>query len=110
MESIFESLENLNVSESCYNEIMEIVENLLDMIDKSNRSSEDKRNLKSKVKNAHDKEEVQAMYREKLHPAKHTLKRYFSKRRLQDDALEQGDKKELVKKFWVIHTEIDRYI
>ena len=34
MQSIFESLENLNVSESCYNEIMDIVEEVINELNK----------------------------------------------------------------------------
>ena len=34
MESIFESLENLNVSEECFNDIMSIVEDIMHQIEK----------------------------------------------------------------------------
>lgn len=89
--NIFESLENLNVSEECFDEIMGIVENIVSAINKSNYSPEKKAELKRKAFLNAGKESTQAQEREGLHPTKHTLKRYFSKRALQDSALKQGD-------------------
>ena len=88
---IFESLENLNVSEACFNEIMGLVENIMGAIAKSNYSPEKKEDLKRKAFLNAGREAAQAQEREGLHPTKHILKRHLSKRALQDSALKQGD-------------------
>ena len=74
-----------------------IVENIIGAINRSNSSPEKKKELIDKALKAHRKEEIEAINREDIHPTKYTLKRYFSKRRLQDDALKQGDKTRLKK-------------
>lgn len=53
---IFESLENLNVSEECFNDIMGIVEDLLSTINKSNKSAKEKETLKKKAEDNQEKE------------------------------------------------------
>ena len=46
--NIFESLENLNVSEDCFNDIISIVEDILGAIDKSDYPSDKKEQLRKK--------------------------------------------------------------
>lgn len=90
---ILESLENLDVSEACFNDIVGIVENILGAIAKSDYSPEKKAELKKKAILNAEKESAQALERENIHPTKHILKRHLSKRQLQDSALKQGDEK-----------------
>ena len=61
---IFESLENLNVSEECFDDIMGIVEGILGAIDKSNYSPEKKEQLKKKALDNDQKEWSSAVDRE----------------------------------------------
>jgi hypothetical protein len=62
--NIFESLENLNVSEECFDDIMDIVEGILGAIDKSNHSSKEKEQLTRRALNNEYKEWSSAVDRE----------------------------------------------
>lgn len=49
---IFENLEQLNVSEECFNDIMDIVEDILGAINRSNKSEKKKDELYNKSREA----------------------------------------------------------